>query len=236
MNREYHKWHSPHLGRDMEMLVFGHGGIPVLVFPTSKGRFFEYEDRGMIEAVRYKYENGALQAFCVDSVDAESWYNRGIHPHDRVMRHNQYEQYLIHEVVPFLRERNADERLAATGCSFGGYHTVNFSLRHPDLVTHCVSMAGAFDIRSFLDGHYDEDCYFQCPPDYLPNLNDGWYWNRYQSMKIVLATGEHDICLAENLRLSSLLSAKDIPHHLDVWGEATGHDWPWWRQMAVKFF
>ena len=26
MNREYHKWFSPRLGRDMEMLVFGHGG------------------------------------------------------------------------------------------------------------------------------------------------------------------------------------------------------------------
>ena len=72
MNREYHKWHSPALGRDMEILVFGHGGTPVLVFPTSMGRFYDYENRGMIAAVGDKYENGQLQAFCVDSVDAES--------------------------------------------------------------------------------------------------------------------------------------------------------------------
>ena len=51
MNREYHKWFSPRLGRDMELLVFGHGGLPVLVFPTSGGRFFEFEDRNMISAV-----------------------------------------------------------------------------------------------------------------------------------------------------------------------------------------
>ena len=52
MNREYHKWHSPALGRDMELLVFGHAGTPYLVFPTSMGRFFDYENRGMIDAVR----------------------------------------------------------------------------------------------------------------------------------------------------------------------------------------
>ena len=52
MNREYHKWFSPRLGREMELLVFGHSGMPVIVFPTSMGRFFDYENRGMIDAVR----------------------------------------------------------------------------------------------------------------------------------------------------------------------------------------
>ena len=42
MNREYHKQYSHELGRDMESLVFGHGGQPILVFPSSQGRFFEY--------------------------------------------------------------------------------------------------------------------------------------------------------------------------------------------------
>jgi esterase/lipase superfamily enzyme len=51
MKREYHKWFSPSLGRDMELLVFGHCGIPALVFPTSQGRFYEFEDRGMVHAV-----------------------------------------------------------------------------------------------------------------------------------------------------------------------------------------
>ena len=51
MNREYHKWFSPRLGRDMELLVFGHAGLPILVFPTSGGRFYEFEDRQMVAAV-----------------------------------------------------------------------------------------------------------------------------------------------------------------------------------------
>ena len=48
MNREYFKGYSSELHRDMEALIFGHAGTPLLVFPTSMGRFFEYEDRGMI--------------------------------------------------------------------------------------------------------------------------------------------------------------------------------------------
>jgi esterase/lipase superfamily enzyme len=34
MNREYHRWYSHRLGRDMELLIFGHAGAKVLVFPT----------------------------------------------------------------------------------------------------------------------------------------------------------------------------------------------------------
>ena len=111
MNREYHKWYSPSLGRDMELLVFGHAGLPVIVFPTSMGRFFDYENRDMISIIGDQYENGQIQAFCVDSVDAESWYNKCIPPAERAARHEQYDHYLVNEVVPFIRSRNSSPEL-----------------------------------------------------------------------------------------------------------------------------
>jgi esterase/lipase superfamily enzyme len=95
MNREYHKNYSHELQRDMEALVFGHAGQPLLVFPTSRGRFFEYEDAGMIRALAPKIDQGKLQVFCPDSVDGESWYNKGVHPGSRIWRHVQYERYVI---------------------------------------------------------------------------------------------------------------------------------------------
>jgi esterase/lipase superfamily enzyme len=220
----------------MELLIFGHAGTPLLVFPTSMGRFFDYESRGMIQAVEDKYESGQLQAFCVDSVDAESWYNKAVPPRERAHRHTEYDRYLIEEVLPFIRSMNRSDQLVTTGCSFGGYHAINFALRHPDVVTGAVSMGGAFDIHQFLDGYYDDNCYYNCPPDFLPGLTDEWYLDRYRRQKLVLATGEHDICRDENVRLSGIMNSKEIPHWLDVWGDGTGHDWPWWQQMAVKFF
>lgn len=220
----------------METLVFGHAGMPLIVFPTSMGRFFDYEDRNMIGALRDRYEQGRLQAFCVDSVDAESWYNKSVPPRDRAARHVQYDEFLADEMVPFVRARNGAERIGVTGCSFGGYHSVNFALRHPDVVGYCVSMGGAFDIHQFIGDYYDDNCYYNCPPDFLPNLNDEWFLSRYRQLQIVLATGENDVCLSENRRLSAIMDAKGIPHWLDVWGEGTGHDWPWWQRMAQKFF
>jgi esterase/lipase superfamily enzyme len=214
----------------MELLVFGHGGMPIVVFPTSMGRFFDYENRHMISVIGDQYENGQVQAFCVDSVDAESWYNKSVHPALRAARHVQYDQYLLNELLPFVRSRNSSPELAVTGCSFGGYHSVNFALKHPQLVTQCVSMGGAFDIHQFLNGYYDDNCYFNCPPDFLPNLQDP----AVNHIKFVLATGEHDICRAENERLSGIMASKGIAHTLDIWGGAD-HDWPWWEKMAVKF-
>jgi len=67
-------------------------------------------------------------------------------------------------------------------------------------------------------------------------MNDEWYLSRYRQMRIVLATGEDDICRADNERMSQLMASKQIPHWLDVWGDHTGHDWPWWQQMEGKFF
>ena len=236
MNREYHKTYSQELHRDIEALVFGHAGTPLLVFPTSQGRFFEYEDRGMVGALAPKIESGELQVFCPDAVDSESWYNKGVHPRVRVLRHLQYERYLLHEFLPFIRWKNQTPKLAMTGCSFGAYHAVNFALKHPDVVTHCVSMSGAFDIHQFLDGYYDNDCYFNNPPDFLPNMSDDWFLSRYRQMKIVLGSADWDICLDQNVKFSAILNGKAIPHWLDVWGDNSKHDWPLWLKMAGKYF
>ncbi|MBL8173929.1 MAG: esterase family protein [Bryobacterales bacterium] len=237
MNREYHHWYSPALQRDMEILVFGHDGPPVLVFPSFLGRFYEYEDRGMIAALTHKYDAGRLRAFCVDSLDAETWNNTSVPPRLRIERHMQWEQHILSEIVPMIRNRAQTDRIAVTGCSFGGYHAVNFALRHPDIVHTCVSMGGAFDIRGYLDGYWDQDVYFHNPPEYLRNLEDDWYLSLYrEGLRLVLATGEHDPCLDANFKLSGILNKKGIPHYLDVWGDGAGHDWPWWQQMARKFF
>ncbi len=236
MQRDYVKWYSPSLHREMELLAFGHRGFPVLVFPTSGGRFWEYDDRGMVAALAPKIERGELQVICVDSVDQESWYNRSIAPADRLHRQNAFDAYLALEAAPFIRNRTSWPRFGATGCSFGGYHAVNMALRHPDLVTYAVSMSGAFDIpRRFLDGHYDTNAYLHSPLDYLPNLNDPAQLDLLRRNYCVLAAGNHDPLFDQNVKMAHVLGTKGIPHVLDVW-EGFGHDWPWWYKMAEKFF
>jgi esterase/lipase superfamily enzyme len=236
MRREYIKWYSPSLQRDMELLAYGERGFPVCVFPTSGGRFFEYEDRGMVNALAPKIDRGDMQLICVDSVDSESWYNKSIHPADRLHRHNAYDAYFTLEIAPFVRRRTSWPQMGLTGCSFGGYHAINLALRHPDLVTYSVSMSGAFNIpQQFLDGFYNDDAYFHSPLDNLPNLNDAGLLDRIRRNYFVLAVGNQDSLFDQNVKLAHALGTKGIPHLLDVW-EGFGHDWPWWYQMAQKFF
>jgi esterase/lipase superfamily enzyme len=220
----------------MELLAFGHSGFPLLVFATSGGRFWEYEDRGMINALRPKIDRGELQVICVDSVDTEGWYNRGIPPADRLHRQNAFDAYLSNEVAPFISGRTSWPQFATTGCSFGGYHAINYALRHPDQVTYAVSMSGAFDIPSrFLNGFHNADAYLHSPLEYLPSLSDEWFLERMRRNYYVLAIGNHDPLFDQNVKLAHVLGDRGIPHVMDVW-EGFGHDWPWWYKMAEKFF
>ena len=237
MNREYHRWHSHELGRDMEMLVFGHGGLPAIVFPTSQARFYEFEDQGMVAALEDKLEAGKLQLFCVDSVDAESWYNRDVIARWRIARQVQYDRYLVHEVVPYVRWRNWSPQLITLGCSLGGFHAVNSALRHPDVFSGFLSMSGAFDLQGlgFLRGYHDQDVYLNQPLQYLASLSDPWFLERMQRGTYVLATGVHDQCWNDNERMAAAMRACGIPVRLDVWGEPARHDWPWWKLQVQKF-
>ncbi|MGI4758843.1 MAG: esterase family protein [Janthinobacterium lividum] len=235
MHREYHVDHSEALGRQMERLVFGHGGLPVIVFPTSCGRFFEFEDNGMVAAVKHKIDRGELQLFCVDSVDSESWYATGVEGSWRIARHLQYERYIMQELLPHIRWRNHHPSVAMIGCSFGGFHAASMALRHPDEISAMLSMGGAFDIGRFLRGHYDNDCYYTLPTHFLPNLQEGHLLWKMRHNTYVLATGHHDMCWNDNERLAAIMKQKGIPVRLDVWQDDAGHDWPWWRRMLQTY-
>lgn len=234
MNREYHRWFSPSLERDMELLVFGHAGARVLVFPTSMGRFYEWEDRGMMGALQTQLDNGWLQIFCVDSVDEESWYARWKHPGARVWRHMQYEQYLLREVLPLSQQVNGNPFLITVGASFGAYHAVNFALRYPHLVGRTLGLSGIYDISRWLDGYHDENAYFQNPVEYIPNEHDGRRLDALRRLDIILAVGNGDSLYGNNEYFSSLLWGKGIGNALRVW-DGWSHDWPYWTRMLQMY-
>ena len=239
MQREYHRWFSGALGRDMEMLTFAaegwRKGTPVLVFPTSCGRFCEFEERGMVHAVRRQIEDGHIQLFCVDSVDAESWYNGDVPPRWRIARHMQYERYLLEEVLPLMQRRGGGMRAVTAGCSMGGFHAVNLALRRPEEFLGFLAMSGIFNPQRFLSGYYDEDVYFHSPMNFMQNLSDGWYLDRYRQATYVLAAGEHDICRGANESMAGVMRAKGVPLRFDVWGDGALHDWPVWLRMVRHY-
>jgi esterase/lipase superfamily enzyme len=241
MHREHHKWFSPHLHREMEMLIFGHAGARVLVFPTRKGRFFDYENFGMVGALHHPIQQGWLQLFCVDSVDAESLYSVSQPPNERIRRHQQYEQYILHEVLPLSRLKNPEPFMIAHGCSLGAYHAVNIALRHPHLFGKIVALSGRYDLsspvaefRCLFDQYYDTDIYFHTPNHYVPNLHDDKTLALLRRMHIVLAIGLDDPFLGSNQELSASLWVKNVPNTLHTWG-GRAHQACYWQRMVQLY-
>jgi esterase/lipase superfamily enzyme len=234
LKEEYHKWHSQFIDREFEMLVFGHAGFPVIIFPTSRARYYQAKDFGLINAAAYLIDTGKVKIYCPDSLDNLSWYNTNIHPADRVKTQIAYEEVILNDVIEFAFQDTGFDKVGLAGCSFGGYHSANIAFRNPDKVSYLFTMGGASNVKRFLDGYYDDNCYFNNPPDYLANLTDDKILDAIKKMGIILGTGEFDMCLDENKELSRILSEKQIPHWLDV-RKNTGHDWNWWKEMFVEY-
>jgi len=238
MNREYHRWYSPRLRRDMELLVFGHGGRAVLFFPPRMGRFFDYENWGVVDALRHKINSGELQLFCVDSIDAESFYNNWAHPAGRIGRHLEYEKYIVHEVIPLMRAKTSNGYTEVAGCSMGAYHTANIAMKYPWLFNKVVCMSGRYDLtqgmehfRDLFDGYHNEEIYFNMPRQFLANMADEAYLNPIRNLEIILAIGEADPFIDDNQHFNGLLRYKGINNQFYVWG-GYAHKPRYWRQMV----
>jgi esterase/lipase superfamily enzyme len=63
------------------------------------------------------------------------------------------------------------------GASLGADHRANIAFRHPDSVSHLISLCGSFEISSFFDGYHDDNIYFNSPFEDLPNTTDPWKYN-----------------------------------------------------------
>jgi esterase/lipase superfamily enzyme len=238
MHVEQHGWHSSRVGRGMGLRVYGHYGSPILVFPTSGGDEREYEGQGMLDALGHHVEAGKVKLFCVGSVNHESWYNKQAHPRHRAWMQAMYDGYVADEVVPFIYEhcRTPGIGITTTGASFGAYHAVNSLFKHPHVFRRCLALSGVYDIKRFMDGDYDDNCYFNNPMDYVANLSDPWYLHHLGQDDIRLATG----CgpfedSGPTYRFSDVLESRGIGHSVDDWGPDGGHDWPYWKRQMNEY-
>ncbi len=239
MKIEYHKIWSESLSRDMELKTYGHAGKPLLVFPSGCGRFYEFEDFGMVKAIADFIENGKLRLYTVDSVDGEAWLAHGKHPGDRGWRHEQYDRYIVQEAALFIREHSDwPGKLITTGCSMGGYHAANFFFRHPDVFDTLIALSGLFGPRYFVGDYVDDRVYHNFPLLYLPQLTDPVYLEQYRAGRIIVCTGQgawEEDCIAEMRALEGVLKALDVPAWFDYWGYDVNHDWPWWQRQLPYF-
>lgn len=240
MRRDEVSLHAPAIGGSGNLIAYGNHGRPLLVFPSEQGRAADYEDRGMIESIGWLVDSGRVKVYCVDSYDAGSWHARDVSLNERARRHGLFEDWIFHQVVPWINDDCAGpQEIMVTGCSFGAYHAANLVFKRADLFPFALCQSGVYDI-AILAGNNGrgEDFYFNNPMDYVANLEgDHLTWLRDRvSLLLVCGQGQWEDttgALASTTRFGSLLESKSIRHEVDLWGHDVPHDWPSWRAQLA---
>jgi esterase/lipase superfamily enzyme len=225
----------------MELLVFGDAGEPVLFFPTRTAHFYDYEDWQVIDAMKRKIEAGKIQIWCLDSVDRESFYAKDIPPAQRILRHLQYERYVLDEVIPMVHKKNSAASLVVAGCSLGAYHAANLAFKHPELFHKLVCLSGRYDLTvamphfdDLFEGYRDENIYYNMPGLFIPNLHDERIIQQLKAMEIVFVVGENDVFLESNQQISHALWSRGIWNALHLW-DGESHKPRYWRHMVQLY-
>ena len=55
MEKRYYSEYSQCLDRNMDFIVYGHSGVPLLVFPAQDGHPQDYENFGMVDVIKDMY-------------------------------------------------------------------------------------------------------------------------------------------------------------------------------------
>ena len=232
---------APASGWRGQVVGYGHWGTPVLVFPSEAGRAFDFENNGMVDAVRWLVDAGKVKLYCVDSADAVTWSDRSVPTEERAARHDQYERWVLDQVVPYVHgDCGGPTPLVTVGCSLGAYHAANIALRHADVFPRALCLSGSYDPSGWHAwGERGDAAYFHNPMDYVRHLHgDHLDWlRRTVHLTLVVGQGSWEVdptgALPSTRAFAEVLAEKGIPHDLDVWGHDVPHDWPsWQRQLA----
>ena len=244
METQYFKQYSPALGRNMEMKVYGHAGRPVLFIPCQNGRFFDFENFRMTDAWAPWIESGQVMVFSIDTIDGETWSDKGGDPYRRIRRHEQWVSFITDEVVPFARDmvnaRNGWEGypgMIAFGCSLGATHAANLFFRRPDLFDGLLALSGIYTASYGFDGYMDELVYLNSPVDYLAGMPaDHPFIAEYNRHKGIICVGQGPWEIPESTRrVAQLCQEKNIHLWVDFWGYDCAHEWDWWYKQVAYF-
>lgn len=238
MKRELSGWFSPALQKEMSIVSYGDYGFALLLVPTAAADYLEYERFQLMEILAPYINSGKLRVFSVNSINNESWLNKEIEGAHKAIRHNQFNEYIYNEVVPFIKNAASPETPIITcGASFGALHSMNLFLKRPDLINGVIAMSGVYNLSDYSKDYFDEQVYFNSPVHYMPNLTDHNMLEQIRkSNHIHILTGSGDYEDPEASRtFAGILSNKGIQFELDVWGTEWKHDWPTWRAMLPLY-
>lgn len=204
------------------------------------GEINRYADKAIAE--------GIIPPMIIIMPDADSsWY---INSYDGK---EKYEDFFINEFIPGIEKTyriKAQKRYRGiAGLSMGGYGTLIYALKYPDLFAAAAPLSAAiFDddaISQMPDANYDRTFaqLFGRNLDGKARLTKDWYGNSILKMiqeksaddlkkvKYWIDCGDDDFLTKGNCLLHISLAEKEVPHEYRVRDGA--HNWTYWRTGIV---
>jgi Uncharacterized protein conserved in bacteria len=238
MERQIASWYSHRLQKEMPIATYGYLGFALLLVPTAAADYLEYERFQLMDALAPLIDSGKVKVFSINSINNESWLNNQIDPRLKMIRHQQFNEYVYEEVIPFIKmNTSAETPVIMCGASFGALHSMNLFLKRPDLLNGVIAMSGVYDLTEYTKGYFDEDVYFNSPQHYMPNLTDHHILEQIrksQHIHIFTGSGAYEDPAASGT-FARILYDKGINYELDVWGPEWPHDWNTWRAALPQY-
>lgn len=207
---------------------------------TQFGEVNRYADKAIAD--------GSISPMIIVMPDGgTSWY---INSYDGK---EKYEDFFIKEFMPTIEKNyriKANKRFRGiAGLSMGGYGTLNYALKYPDLFVACAPLSAAV---------WDDAAVETTPDDRWENvfgqlygrglkgkdrLNKAWYDN--STMKLIetksaddlkkvkywIDCGDDDFLIKGNCLMNIALTEKGIPHEFRIRDGA--HNWTYWRTGII---
>lgn len=175
---------------------------------------------------------------------ANGWYSDSISaPNDK------YESYIVKELIPEIDKTyrtvaTRDGRMIA-GLSMGGYGSIKFGLKYPEMFSMVGSFSGALGAASFTEktiGNIGRsiDAIFGAPDSPTRNANDIFRMIRGLTPEsqravpfIYQSCGTEDFLFQNNRDFLMLMNEKKVPHEYRE--HPGGHDWTFWDRQVRDF-
>jgi len=174
----------------------------------------------------------------------DGWYTDSISvPNDK------YESYIVKELIPeidknFRTVADRDHR-AVAGLSMGGYGSIKFGLKYPEMFSLVGSFSGALGAATFTEKNAGGigkgiDAIYGPPDSETRKANDIFGIARDLTAEkiktlpfIYLDCGTEDFLFKNNRDFDSLLIDKKVPHEFRELPGA--HNWVFWDSQVLEF-
>ena len=172
------------------------------------------------------------------------WYTDSVStPNDK------YESYIVKELIPEIDKTyrtvaTRDGRIMA-GLSMGGYGSLKFGLKYPEMFSMVGSFSGAIGAASFTEkssGAIGKSLDAIYGPDGSPGRADNDVFKLVRDLTpeklkampyIYQSCGTEDFLIQNNRDFLALLNEKKVPHE---YREHPGvHDWKFWDDQVREF-